>query len=37
VATRCGALQSTYGPGCRVLPDYQPPPLDARVVPRQRP
>ncbi|MDP3084722.1 MAG: hypothetical protein Q8N44_13680 [Rubrivivax sp.] len=37
LAQQCQALQPRYGPGCRILPDYQPAPLDARVVPRQRP
>lgn len=37
IAARCQALQATWGPGCELLPAYQPPPLDQRVVPRQRP
>jgi alpha-beta hydrolase superfamily lysophospholipase len=37
IADRCQALQTTYGAGCRFRPDFQPPPLASRVVPRQRP
>lgn len=37
LADRCQALQSSWGHGCRMLPDYRPLPLDSRVVPRQRP
>lgn len=37
VAARCGEMQATYGAGCKVLPGYTPPPLDSRVLPRQRP
>ena len=35
IAQRCQAMEATYGPGCRVLPDYQPAPLASRVAPRQ--
>jgi hypothetical protein len=34
VAARCVQMQMQFGPGCRLLPDYQPPPLAARVPPR---
>jgi pimeloyl-ACP methyl ester carboxylesterase len=34
VAARCVQMQATFGPGCRILPDYVPPPLAARVPPR---
>jgi alpha-beta hydrolase superfamily lysophospholipase len=37
VAASCDTLQATFGKGCRVLPGYTPPPLDTRVVVRQRP
>ena len=37
IAQRCIEMQATYGPGCRILPAYQPAPLDTRVTPRQRP
>lgn len=34
IAERCSALESTFGPGCRFAPGYQPAPLAARVAPR---
>ena len=37
VAARCAQMQATYGACCKVLPGYTPPPLDSRVLPRQRP
>ncbi|WP_422045705.1 hypothetical protein [Roseateles sp.] len=37
VAERCKRLESQFGPGCRVLPDYRPAELETRVVKRQRP
>ena len=37
IAQRCEALQARFGPGCRVLPGYQPAPMESRVAPRQRP
>ena len=37
IAQRCQELTSSFGPGCRFLPDYRPAPLDTRVPPRQRP
>lgn len=37
IAQRCIEMQGLYGPGCRILPAYQPKPLDTRVTPRQRP
>jgi hypothetical protein len=37
VAQACQAAQARFGPGCRVLTNFQPPPLETRVVPRLRP
>ena len=37
VADACTAAQATHGPGCRLVVGFEPMPLDARVVPRQRP
>ena len=37
VADACTAAQPAYGPGCRMVVGFEPPPLDARVAPRQRP
>jgi dienelactone hydrolase len=37
IAQRCGELQASFGPGCRLLPAYQPAPLDTRITPRSRP
>jgi len=37
VADACTAAQTTYGPGCRMVVGFEPPPLDARVTLRQRP
>lgn len=34
IAQRCQALEATFGPGCRLRPDYRSPPLSARVAPR---
>jgi hypothetical protein len=34
---RCIEMQATFGPGCRILPSFQPAPLDTRVTTRQRP
>lgn len=34
VAERCRQMEARYGPGCRVQPDYRPPPLASRVAPR---
>ena len=31
IAERCKALESTFGPGCRFVPDYVAPPLESRV------
>ncbi|MFN9745355.1 MAG: hypothetical protein ACK57B_06900 [Betaproteobacteria bacterium] len=37
VAEACRAHEVTWGPGCRMVVGYEPPPLDARMAPRQRP
>ncbi|MEO6663110.1 MAG: hypothetical protein ABIN96_07975 [Rubrivivax sp.] len=37
LSDRCLHLQASFGPGCRFQPDYQPPPLSARVADRERP
>jgi len=34
VAALCRANEATYGAGCRIVPDYQSPPLASRVAPR---
>jgi len=34
VAAQCAAFEPAFGKGCRFRPDYQPPPLSARVPPR---
>jgi hypothetical protein len=34
VARRCAAMEATFGPGCRLSPDYFPAPLASRVAPR---
>jgi hypothetical protein len=34
VAERCRQMEATYGPGCRIQPDYRPAPLANRVAPR---
>lgn len=34
VAARCVQMQATFGAGCRIQPDYRPPPLASRVAPR---
>jgi len=36
IAAHCRTLEATWGARCRILPDYVPAPLDARVTPRQR-
>ncbi len=35
IAQRCQALEATFGPGCRLQPDYRSPPLSTRVAPRR--
>ena len=37
LAQRCQALESTWGPGCRMQPAYRPASLESRVPPRERP
>ncbi|MDC8772336.1 hypothetical protein [Roseateles albus] len=37
VARRCQAMEARFGPGCRLLPNYQAAELESRVAPRQRP
>lgn len=34
VAARCREFEASFGPGCRFVPDYRPPPLRDRVAPR---
>lgn len=34
VLALCQGFEATYGKSCRIQPDYQPPPIDARVTPR---
>jgi hypothetical protein len=34
VAAQCANFEASFGKGCRFRPDYQPPPLAARVPPR---
>lgn len=34
LAERCAALETRWGAGCRLRPDYTPPPLASRVPPR---
>jgi hypothetical protein len=34
VAQGCAAAEASWGAGCRMLPDYRPAPLEARVPPR---
>ena len=36
ILAKCRSMQAQFGAGCRVVVDYQPAPLDARVTPRQR-
>ena len=36
VLALCQGFEATYGKSCRIQPDYQPPPIDARVTPRPR-
>ena len=31
VAAQCASFEPAFGKGCRFRPDYQPPPLSARV------
>lgn len=31
IARECAALEGTFGPGCRFLPDYRPAPLNSRI------
>ncbi|WP_337877582.1 hypothetical protein [Caldimonas sp.] len=35
LAQQCQAYEARFGPGCRLRPDYQPAPLEARVPPRR--
>jgi len=35
LAQLCKTYEARFGPGCRLLPDYQPAPLEARVAPRR--
>ena len=35
VAAGCQRAEAAFGAGCKILPAYQPPPLSARVAPRQ--
>ncbi len=35
LAQQCKTYEARFGPGCRLLPDYQPAPLEARVAPRR--
>jgi alpha-beta hydrolase superfamily lysophospholipase len=37
VAAACAAALARFPSDCRFRPDYQPPPLDSRVAPRERP
>lgn len=37
IAAACKQAESTFGPGCRFQPAYQPGELDTRVTPRERP
>lgn len=34
VAALCRGFEATYGPGCKIVPDYRSPPLASRVAPR---
>ncbi|MDH5539985.1 MAG: hypothetical protein OEY03_11335, partial [Rhizobacter sp.] len=34
IAQRCKSFEADFGAGCRLLPDYRPAPLAARVAPR---
>ena len=36
VAAKCKAMEGPFGPGCRLVVDFKPAPLDARVTPRNR-
>ncbi len=35
LAEHCQRFEATFGAGCRLRPDYTPPPLEARVAPRR--
>lgn len=35
LAESCKRFEANFGPGCKLQPAYQPPPLEARVAPRQ--
>ncbi|MFN3295447.1 hypothetical protein [Caldimonas sp.] len=35
LARLCKTYEARFGPGCRLLPDYQPAPLETRVAPRR--
>lgn len=37
VSERCKALETSFGAGCRFVPDYRPGPLSTRVTPRDTP
>ena len=34
IADRCRRFEPQFGQGCRIVPDYRPAPLSARVAPR---
>jgi alpha-beta hydrolase superfamily lysophospholipase len=36
VLALCKGYEASFGPGCKIQPGYQPPPIDARVTPRPR-
>ena len=36
VAAKCKTMEGQFGPGCRLVVDFKPAPLDARVTPRNR-
>ena len=36
VLALCKGYEAGFGPGCKLRPDYVPPPIDARVTPRRR-
>jgi alpha-beta hydrolase superfamily lysophospholipase len=36
VLALCKGYEPTFGAGCKLQPDYVPPPIDARVTPRRR-
>jgi hypothetical protein len=37
IAQRCKTFETTFGPGCRFVPDYRSAPLSSRVAPRGAP